>query len=104
MLIVLSAGRLSAAAIFMTAGISMAVLRGALLLRFSYVGVNAFRDESTTVTPLSFAFANLVGFLSVGLYASAAVLGGEAWPLLAAFSLQLLLGLMVLSPLLTSSN
>jgi hypothetical protein len=104
LLFVLSAGGLSGTATFMTVGISMAFLRGALLLRFSHAGVSALRDESTTVTPRSFAFANSIGFLSVGLYVTAAVLGGEAWPLMAGFSLQLLLGLMVFSRILTSAK
>jgi hypothetical protein len=104
LLFVLSAGGLSAAAAFPTVGISMALIGVVNYVQLNPRVLDNLRNETTTVSNRSFSLGVAWVVAVIGLYVTAAVLGGEAWPLLAGFSLQLIWGLLVFSRLLTSSN
>jgi len=73
-------------------------------VRLNPRALSNLRDEATTVTSRSFSLGVAWTVAVIGLYVSTAFLGGEAWPLLAGYSLQLIWGLLVFSRLLTFSN
>jgi hypothetical protein len=102
LLFVVSAGGLSATTAYKTVGISMTLIRAVTFFRLTPGSLSNLRDQNTTVSTRSFAFAHAWSLATLGLYVTAVVLGGEAWPLLAGFSLQLIFGLMVFARLLTS--
>jgi hypothetical protein len=101
-LFVVSAGGLSATATYKTVGISMALVRVVGFFRFIPGSLSNLRDDTTTVSTASFAFAHAWSLAILGFYVTAVALGGEAWPLLAGFSLQLIFGLMTFARLLRS--
>jgi len=102
LLFVVSAGGFSAATIYKIVGIAMSLMRVVSFARMSPVSLRNLRDKNTTVSTRSFAFAHAWSLAILVLYVTAVALGGEAWPLLAGFSLQLIFGLMTFARLLRS--
>jgi len=104
LLFVVSAGGLPATTAYTTVGISMVLIRVATFFRINRGILGSLRDPNTTISKNTYILGLAWNLLVLGLYVAAVVLGGEAWPLLAGLSLQLIFGLMVFARLLTSPN
>ncbi len=95
LLFVVSAGGLSAATAYKTVGVSMVLIRAATFFRINRGILGNLRDPDTTISANSFLFGLAWSLVVLGFYVAAVAMGGEAWPLLAGFSLQLIFGLLV---------